>query len=285
MQFEAGRRLDELTTFGIGGEARLFVEVRTISELQEAILHCREQGLRFFSLGKGSNVLFDDRGFDGAVIHNKITFCEKSHGAWFVGAGYSFSLLGVQTAREGWTGLEFASGIPGSVGGAVYMNAGANGGETWGPLTEVVFVDDEGKVGHFPKKSLQWGYRFSSFQTMKGVIAAARFQLEPSQEARKAQLQIVDYRMKTQPYKAMSAGCIFRNPSPEAAGALIEKAGLKGTTIGGAQVSPMHANFIVNTGTAKAQDVLDLADLVRKSVREKTGVTLEMEIRVIPYDA
>ncbi len=281
MNFEEGRSLKDLTTFGIGGPAKYFIEATSIDQLSEIILYCHEKNLRYLVLGKGSNILFSDEGYSGVVILNKIHFCEEEKGIFTVGAGYSFSLLGSQTARKGWAGLEFASGIPGSVGGAVYMNAGANGGETFQYLTEVTYVNEKGKVEILPKGKLQWGYRMSSFQTLKGAIAAARFHLIPSTEARARQLKIIDYRTKTQPYGDMSAGCVFRNHTHASAGALIEQSGLKGFSIGGAEVSLLHANFIVNRNDAKAQDVLDLAAHVKKVVHEKTGCDLEMEIRVI----
>lgn len=281
MQFEEGRLLKDLTTFGIGGPAKHFIEVQSIPQLQEVIAYCYDKNLRYFVLGKGSNVLFQDEGYDGLVILNKIHFCEQQEGTFYVGAGYSFSLLGSQTARKGWAGLEFASGIPGSVGGAVYMNAGANGGETFQYLTEVTYVNERGKLEVLPKGKLQWGYRTSSFQNLKGAIAAAKFHLIASTEARPRQLKIIDYRTKTQPYGDMSAGCVFRNAPHASAGALIEQSGLKGFSIGGAEVSPMHANFIVNRNEAKAQDVVDLAAHVKKIVHEKTGHELEMEIKVI----
>jgi UDP-N-acetylmuramate dehydrogenase len=283
MQFIEGKKLSDLTTFGIGGPARYFIEVADIPSLQKVVAYCYHNNLRYISIGKGSNVLFDDRGFDGLVILNKICFCEEQDGIFHVGAGYSFSLLGVQTARKGWAGLEFASGIPGSVGGAIFMNAGASGGETFQTLAEVSFVNEQGALVIFPREQLSWSYRFSSFQKMKGVIAAARFHLQPSPEARKKQLGIVDYRTKTQPYGAMSAGCLFRNPSQKAAGALIEECGLKGFTLGGAQVSHLHGNFIINTGTATAQDILSLARLVQQQVKEKAGIDLEMEVRLIDF--
>ena len=283
MRIEEGRSLKELTTFGIGGPARYFCEVTSIETLSEALQHCHQQQIPFFILGKGSNTLFDDRGFDGMVILNKIFHMEQKGPIVEVGAGYSFSLLGVQTARKGWSGLEFASGIPGSVGGAIYMNAGASGGETFTTLSTVTFVDLFGEIHIYPKEALKWGYRHSSFQSMKGAIAAACFELTPSEEARKKQLSIVDYRTKTQPYGAMSAGCVFRNPAPQSAGALIEKCGLKGFRIGGAEVSGLHANFLINSGDATANEILALVHHVQEVVKEKTGTALEMEVRVIPY--
>lgn len=277
--------LKDLSTFGIGGPARFFVEVKTISDMQDAIKKSREIGVPYFVLGKGSNCLFDDRGFHGLVIHNKIDFIEKGEtGIYHVGAGYSFSLLGVQTARQGWSGLEFASGIPGSVGGAVFMNAGANGHETCECLTSVDYINDQGDLETFKKEDLLFSYRTSSFQKMKGAIVGATFTLTPSAEARQKQIEIVNYRKKTQPYGEKSAGCVFRNPNCNFAGKLIEDSDLKGTAVGGAKVSTMHANFIVNAGNASSKEVLELIQIIQHQVKEKFGQELESEIRFIPYD-
>lgn len=282
--FQQNKPLSELSTFGIGGPARLFIEAREISFLKELIVYCYQEKLPYMVIGKGSNCLFSDRGFDGLVILNKIAFLEHSGIEVYVGAGYSFSLLGVQMARKGLSGLEFASGIPATVGGAIYMNAGAGGSEVKDVLTEVTYITEEGELLHLQREKLQFSYRTSSFQGKKGAIAAARFQLKPVLEARQKQLEIITYRTRTQPYGDKSAGCVFRNPSGESAGALIEKCGLKGAKIGGAEVSSLHANFIVNKKDASAQDVLALANHVKKNVKEKAGVDLEMEIRVISYD-
>ena len=135
--------LASVSTLGIGGPARFFLEVKNIPDLEEAFAWAKKEKMPVFILGRGSNSLFDDRGFDGLVIQNRIDFCENTAGKVVVGAGYNFSLLGVQTARQGYSGLEFASGIPGTVGGAVFMNAGANGGETFDCLKEVLFFDAE----------------------------------------------------------------------------------------------------------------------------------------------
>jgi len=282
LPFEAGKSLSELSTFGIGGPARFFTTVQSVEELSSALRECHKQNLPFFVLGKGSNSLFDDKGFDGLVILNKINFCKWGEFFVDVGAGYSFSLLGTQTARKGWAGLEFASGIPGYVGGAVFMNAGANGTETCETLQEVTYVDEEGNIEILPKSTLSFSYRFSSFQKRKGAVASAKFALFSSEEARQKQLMIIDYRKKTQPYSDMSAGCVFRNPSSHSAGALIEKSGLKGFKMGGAEVSTLHANFIVNKGGATAKEVLELATHVKEVVKEKTGIELEMEVRYVP---
>lgn len=284
LNFQENKPLRDVSTLGIGGPARFFTVVHTIDEMCHTLKACHQENLRFLIVGKGSNCLFDDRGFDGLVIQNKIDFFEnRSPGLYHIGAGYSFSLLGVQTARNGFEGLEFASGIPASVGGAVFMNAGANGHETCESLTSVDFVDQQGILHLIPKQDLQFSYRSSSFQTRKGAIVGATFTLKPSSDARKKQLDIIHYRQKTQPYKDKSAGCVFQNPEGHFAGKLIETCSLKGLSVGDAQVSDMHANFIVNKGKATSAEILKLIASIREKVKSQTGVDLESEVRIIPY--
>jgi UDP-N-acetylmuramate dehydrogenase len=282
--FQQDRQIRDYCTFGIGGPAKFLVEVRSVDEMKHALLACNAHKLPYIILGKGSNCLFDDRGFQGTVIINKIAFIDTpSPGIYHVGAGYSFSLLGAQTARQGWSGLEFASGIPATVGGAVFMNAGANGKETCNSLSAVDFLNHKGEFQVLKKEELSCSYRTSPFQKMKGAIIGATFTLTPAPDARQKQLDIISYRTKTQPYGDKSAGCMFRNPNCGFAGALIEKSGLKGTMVGGAKVSEMHANFIVNADEATSQNVLDLVGMIKAQVKEKTGVELEAEVRYIPY--
>jgi len=281
--FQPLKPLKELSTFQIGGPARLFTEVTSIEEMQAVLSHAFSEKIPFFILGKGSNCLFSDEGFDGLVIHNKISYLNIDQNIVDAGAGYSFSVLGLKTAKANLGGLEFASGIPASVGGAVFMNAGANGSETFDLLEEVTFVDEKGDLFVFSKKDLSFGYRFSSFQHKKGAVVSAKFALLSSPEARNKQLSIIQYRKKTQPYGDPSIGCVFKNPPGLSAGALIEKTGLKGLAVGGAQVSKLHANFIINGGGAGSEDVLNLAREVQALVEQSTGITLEMEIRCIPY--
>lgn len=279
---QKGKLLSTLSTIGIGGPANYYVEARQIQDLKAVVTFCSDHQLPFFILGKGSNCLFDDSGFFGVVIHNKIDFLERPKPSIFrVGAGYSFSLLGVQTAREGWSGLEFASGIPASVGGAVFMNAGANGREVCETVVGVDFMDAQGHLHHFSREDLRFAYRFSSFQEMKGAIISVDFELTPASDARQKQLEILQYRTKTQPYGEKSAGCVFRNPDCGSAGALIDQSGLKGFSISDAKVSSLHANFIVNTGQAKAKDVLALMEHIKKEVFQKKGIELESEVRYI----
>ncbi len=282
-RIERNKPLKNLSTFGIGGNARQFIIIHTTEEMQEIREYISREKIPFWIIGKGSNSLFDDRGFDGLMILNKIDFIEFDKGELHVGAGYSFSLLGVQMARKKWGGLEFASGIPGSVGGAIYMNAGASGVETCDYLSAVGYIDKEGNFIEKKKEELSFSYRTSSFQSMDKIIVSGRFKLEKVDKAREKQLKIIEYRTATQPYGEKSAGCIFRNPESGSAGALIEACGLKGKRKGGAEVSTLHGNFIVNRGNATAKDVLELAAIVREEVRKKRGIELEIEVNPIPY--
>lgn len=284
LSFRENQSLRLLSTLGIGGYAKYYIEIKTIEEMSAAILLCVSNNWDYFILGKGSNCLFDDQGFDGAILHNKIDFFENpTPGIYHVGAGYSFSFLGSQTARSFFGGLEFASGIPASIGGAVFMNAGANGSETCETLLSVDFVDEKGKFHCFKKEELVFSYRTSSFQKWKGAIVGATFALTHSPTAREKQLQIIQYRKKTQPYHEHSAGCIFRNPVNQYAGRLIEEAGLKGFSLGEAKVSKQHANFLINNGEASSKDFLNLITQVQAKVQEKSGVKLESEVWYVPY--
>jgi len=278
---QKNKSLSDLSTFGIGGKASYFTVCKSIDEMRLAYLFAREKTLPIIIVGKGSNTLFPDAGLDALVIQNRIDFLEIDENRAHVGAGYSFSLLGSKTVRAGLSGLEFASGIPASVGGAVFMNAGANGCETKDHLVEVKYLDEDGEVKTYSKEEMTFTYRKSSFQEMKGVIVGATFELTLDPEARDRQINIIEYRKKTQPLTEKSAGCVFRNPEGISASKLIDELGLKGKKVGGAMISPVHANFIVNTGNATQRDVLGLIEEVRDIVYKKEGVLLKDELRVI----
>lgn len=275
--------LSKYSTFGIGGPARYLAEVRTIDEMYTAFSFAKKEGVEILPLGKGSNSLFDDRGFNGLVLINKIDHILIEGNRVTAGGGASFSRLGTKTSRNSLGGLEFAAGIPGSVGGAIYMNAGANGQEAKDTITSVTFLHLDETERVFTRDEMEFSYRTSPFQKMKGIILEATFTLAPYDEAAAKQKTAVEYRIETQPYKAKSVGCIFRNPREKSAGQLIEEAGLKGYRIGGAEVSPMHGNFIVNAGGATSEEVEKLITHIRETVRKKTGILLEDEVRRIPY--
>lgn len=278
------KSLKELCTFHIGGEAKYFCSVTSIDEMRKALTFAHEKKLRFFILGKGSNLLFDDRGFDGLVIQNRMEACQWNQNEVEVEAGYSFSKLGIQSAKKRLSGLEFAAGIPASVGGAICMNAGAHHQDTKETLKKVWFLSCEGKEEIYNKEEVVFGYRFSEFQQKKGAILKALFVLKANPKARQKQSEWMHSRIQAQPLREKSAGCIFKNPSSQLAAAyLIDQCGLKGFQIGGAKVSMQHANFIVNEAHATSQQVLELVAYIQKKVAEIMKVRLEMEVRYVPF--
>lgn len=276
--------LAPLSTLGIGGPARFYILVKDVKGMKEALIYCQLGQIPFFILGKGSNSLFDDRGFNGCVIHNKIDGIYHSGDDFFVGGGFSFSRLGTHTAKLGYGGLEFASGIPASVGGAIFMNAGANGAETKDHLSSVDFIDASGHEIRFLKEELQFSYRNSSFQKMRGAIVGATFSLKKNPEARSTQFEIISYRKKTQPYKEKSLGCVFQNPEGVSAGKLIETCGLKESCFGDAKVSSLHGNFLINQNQATAEEFKTLIRQVQEAVKSQKGIDLVCEIREVPYE-
>lgn len=277
--------LSKYSTLGIGGPARFFAEARSAEEMQAMLAFAHASSLRVFILGKGSNTLFDDRGYDGLVIFNRIDYLHDNEGLFRAGSGYSFARLGGVSAKAGWSGLEFASGIPATVGGAICMNAGANGKETSESLVEVSFVTPQGELKRLARSELNFGYRTSPFQKGGGAIVEGVFQLTLAPSAKQTQKDLLSYRLKTQPYGEKSAGCAFRNPKQGSAGQVIEACQMKGAKWGGAAVSSLHANFIVNEGGAKAEDVLALMKKIQDLVYHEKGILLEEEIRYVPYDS
>lgn len=281
LPFKYDVSLKNYTTYGVGGNAKRLIEVTSVEQLIEVMKEVREE--RYIVIGKGSNTLFDDAGFDGTVIVNKIQFIEWSETEVKVSGGYSFSMLGSAAARNGFTGLEFAAGIPGSVGGAVFMNAGADRMEVKDVIKSVTFLHPTGQIQELQKEELNFSYRNSSFQEMPGVILSAVFALNKSEEASKTVKKIVDYRIQTQPYRSKSCGCTFKNPVSVSAGKLIDECGLKGFKIGGAMVSDLHANFIVNADGATSENILDVIKYVQIKVYLLKGIHLETEVRYVPF--
>ncbi|XP_055805051.1 uncharacterized protein LOC129873889 isoform X2 [Solanum dulcamara] len=267
-------------------EALVITSFKSLTKPNLFRLYCNEQSMRFMILGKGSNCLFDDMGFDGCVILNRIDFLEKiESGVYRVGSGYPFNRLGVVSANEGFSGLEFAAGVPGTVGGAAYMNAGANGQETAAAIDSIDIITNEGESRMLKRRALNFGYRSSPFQEMRdlGSITAVTFRLKFSKTAREMQQAYLARKWRTQPLGERSAGSVFRNPSSMGVSAaeLIEKTGLKGLRVGGAMVSNKHANFFINCGSATSQDMLELIGLVKDAVNQKFGVELKEEILCI----
>jgi UDP-N-acetylmuramate dehydrogenase len=274
------------TTMKVGGPADLFIEPKDIESLKKTMEIIKKHGIKWRAIGRGSNLLVSDKGIDGAVIKlgNGIDHLEINETEIKVGGGYPLVKLSTFISKKGLSGLEFASGIPGSVGGAVYMNAGAHGSDISKILKNAHILFEDGTMEWLSNEEMEFSYRTSVLQNKRpGICIEAVFQLqEGNREDIVAEMQKnKDYRKETQPWNYPCAGSIFRNPLPNYAGELIERAGLKGFCIGGAKISEMHANFIVNTGNAKAQDVLDLIDHVKKTIRELYQIEMHTEVEII----
>ncbi|UFJ41925.1 UDP-N-acetylmuramate dehydrogenase [Brevibacillus humidisoli] len=273
------------TTWRIGGPADLLIQPKDKASLLYAVQLIHRHNIPWSVIGRGSNLLVRDGGIRGAVfkVAEGLSHCEFKGEEVCVGAGYSMIRLTVEAGKHGLTGLEFAGGIPGSVGGAVYMNAGAHGSDLSRIIkeAEVLFEDGETKV--LTNEELKFRYRTSLLQEKKGIVLEAVLQLRKGdRKAISAALASnKDRRRQTQPLQLPCAGSVFRNPPGDHAGRLIEAAGLKGYTYGGAQISEIHANFIVNRGGALATDVLTLMEHVRTVVKETFGVDLHPEVLVV----
>ncbi len=271
------------TTFKIGGNASIYLEVYNTSQLSQIIKYLNENNIEYIVLGKGSNVLVSDSGLDKAVINLKGDFCKADtldDSTLYCGAGLSLAGLCREAEDKSLSGLEFAWGIPGSVGGAVYMNAGAYGGEMKDVIFSVSHIDKNGKLGTIKADDLKFGYRHSVYKENGFTIIGATVKLkyDNQNEIRARMDDFMGRRKDKQPLEFPSAGSVFRRPQGNFAGALIEKCGLKGASVGGAQVSPKHAGFIVNTGSATAKDVKDLILLIQNTVKERTGYDLQREV-------
>ena len=280
-----GEPLSRHTTFQIGGPAAVFCRPETPAQLLRTLELCREHGVRSYLLGNGSNTLFSDAGFDGAVVctvemKSPVTV---SGNVLRAAAGAPLGAVCRKAQQAGLAGLAFAFGIPGTVGGAVYMNAGAYGGELKQVLRRVTFLDRALRLDSQPVQELALGYRTSRFETEGGVILEAEFSLTPGDPAAiEAEMQeLMARRREKQPLELPSAGSTFKRPQGAFAGALIEQAGLRGFAVGGAAVSTKHCGFVVNTGGATCADVVALTEEIARIVYEKTGYRLEREIRVV----
>jgi len=270
------------TTWKIGGPADALIIPETRDGLVAALSILHRHGVPWHVLGRGSNTLVTDKGVRGAVIKLGEGFEEVRFEGETVtaGAAFSFIKLSVLAGKEGLTGLEFAGGIPGTVGGAVYMNAGAHGSDVSRIFQSADIVWEDGSSAVLEKEEMKFAYRHSVLQEKRGIVTRAVFRLRKGDrtEIAAAMASYKDRRMRTQPLKEPCAGSVFRNPPGDHAARLIEAAGLKGLRHGGAQVSTLHANFIVNLGGATAEDVLTLIEEIQRTVEEKYGIRLVPEV-------
>ena len=272
-------------TFRIGGPADLFVLPENEEQLCAAIRLAKEAGVKSYLLGNGSNILFADEGFSGVVIDVSALDAEIAveDTVLTAGAGVRLAALCKAALKHGLSGLEFAYGIPGTVGGAVYMNAGAYGGEMKDVLASVRYLTGEGEIVEAPAEQLDLRYRHSIFEENGGCILSAKFYLArgSASDIRAKMDDLMARRRDKQPLDKPSAGSTFKRPVGAFAAALIDQCGLRGYRHGGAAVSEKHCGFVVNLGGATCADVLALCDEVRAIVKEKTGYDLEKEIRVV----
>ena len=280
--------LSKYTTLGLGGPADCMIDVPDMAGLKKALLFVKRQKLPLTLLGGGSNVLVKDGGIRGLVIRLKESFCGiKVKGAELVcGGGATLSGAVIIAAAKGLTGLEFAAGIPGTVGGAVVMNAGANGGEIKDVVKSITVIDRNAKVKKLTCKKAGFKYRGAKFAKKGGLIVIeAAFKLKKSsKQAVKARIfELLTKRKLSQPPCRGTAGSVFKNPKGFFAGRLIDECGLKGKKIGKAEISMKHGNFFVNRGKS-AEDYLKLIDFVKKTVLKKTGVKLAEEIKILGED-
>jgi UDP-N-acetylmuramate dehydrogenase len=281
------RTMDEFTTFRVGGPAEAICFPTTLDQIQLLVRWLTVEQIPYLVVGRGSNLLVQDHGYQGVVIilEGELAAIEKTETddlGFIAGGGLSIVELLSHCVTQGLAGLEFLSGIPGTVGGAVAMNAGAYGEETANWVRDIRIVTEQGECLRRDRSELKFVYR--NVELPKGtIIIKVRFQLEKEASTiiRERIRHFLAKRKEKQPLEYPSGGSVFKNPPNHYAAQLIEQCGLKGKTVGGAAISPKHANFIVNMGEAKAADILALIELARNKVKEDTGIDLEPEIRVV----
>lgn len=273
------------TTFRVGGPADIYVEPSGVSELAAVLALCRERQIPGYILGNGSNLLVSDQGYRGVMIAMGKTWADISVEGTHIraGAGALLSQVAKRALQASLTGLEFAAGIPGSVGGAAVMNAGAYGSEMAAVLERVTVLTPEGETRILSAEELELGYRTSCIPRCGYVVLEAEFGLAPGEEeviSRRMEELALQRRTK-QPLEYPSAGSTFKRPQGYFAGKLIQDAGLRGFCVGGAQVSEKHCGFVINRGGATAADILKLCRTVQEKVQEQFGVCLEMEVKLL----
>ncbi len=277
--------LSDYTSFKIGGPADLLIKPDTIQKAALLLNECRSLDILCFILGRGSNLVVSDSGFRGAVIGtSELDYCKhKGDGIIECGAGVKLGALCKFACEEGLSGLEFAYGIPGSVGGAAYMNAGAYNGEMKDVLLACNHIDTNSNIGTIEGQHLGLGYRNSIYKTNGYFISSVLLQLTRNKKRNIEEKMncIMNNRKEKQPLDLPSAGSVFKRPEGNYAGALIEMCNFKGYCVGGAKVSEKHAGFIVNTGHATADDVKELIRIIQDTVLNKTGVSLETEVEFL----
>lgn len=272
------------TTFKVGGNADFVVKPQSVQQAQSIIRFCNKNNIPFYFLGNGSNVVFKDEGYKGVIIKTaalkeiSINQCEVT-----AGSGWSMTQLCKLLQENGLSGLECCYGIPGNIGGGLFMNAGAYGGEISACVKSVTYIDEDANLKTIQKSDAQFSYRHSIFQNHKWLIVSAAFSLtsKDKDEMLRFMEDIMQRRRDKQPLDKPSAGSSFKRPDGYFAAALIDECGLKGMSVGGAQISEKHAGFIINKGGATCRDIVNLADKTAEIVLQKKGVVLEKEMIIV----
>ena len=285
--------LKRFNTWRIGGTAECVVDVLNIKDLRLLLKSIRKYRIPWFIIGKGSNLLVPDKNWAGIILHLSGDFkCWKpldenvnsGEKKVFAGAALADVTFAQKCVRHGWGGMEFLIGIPGTIGGAIAMNAGAHGAETADFLEEIEWMDMEGNLHSTPKDKLEFSYRYSELNGNFGrIITRAVLSLNESdpETVEKKVLECQNFRKEKQPYNQPSCGSVFKNPPGDYAARLIEDSGLKGTIKGGAQISPKQANFIVNLGNASSDDILSLINTARETVLKNYSIDLMPEVQIL----
>ncbi len=275
--------LAKRTWYGLGGAADYFIRPKTVKQLKEVVQRCSKNNIRIYVMGFGSNLLISDEGLRGAVIKleaeqfSLIEFEGEDVTAW---AGAELSKLVLTCVEKGLSGIEALTGIPGSVGGAVKMNAGGNFGDFGSAVETVTLMDSEGNVFEKSKPELVFDYRRTNITARFILSARLKLNESDSEQIMRTVKEIWIYKKNNQPLNTKNSGCIFKNPQGGAAGALIDRAGLKGLKIGGAVVSEKHANFIIAEKGCTSSDVMKLIEAIKQKIKEQFDIELELEVEI-----
>ncbi len=285
-RYKLDESLKNHTTFKIGGNCRIAVFLNSQEAIKEITNFCRDTKIRFAVIGNGSNIIADDNDFNGAVLIIGNDFSSINYirdGVVECEAGIMLTKFCTSVMKEGLTGVEFAYGIPGTVGGALYMNAGAYGGEMSDVVVSADYLDTDGTVKTIMKDNMDLAYRHSAFMNSGRIIIRVRFQLKKgmTEEIENKMKELLNKRREKQPLNYPSAGSTFKRPKGAYAAALIEECGLKGFSVGGAQVSEKHSGFVINKGNATFDDIMKLVEKVKEKVKTDTGYELELEPEIL----
>lgn len=279
--------LSKYTTYRVGGIAKIIVYPDNIDKLIELLEYLDKNNIKFKVLGKGSNLIFSSKIYDGVIIVlDKLCNIEIKKNIINVEAGYSIIKLSNEAAKLGLSGLEFASGIPGTIGGGVFMNAGAYLSSFSDIVRTVTFLDENYDIKTYNLEELEYSYRNSILRERNYIVLSAELELTPKtpEEIKHIISDRRERRLQSQPLEFPSAGSVFRNPEGDYAGRLIEEAGLKGEKVGGAMVSTKHANFIINYNNATGEDIKELIEIIEKKIKEKYNINLVLEQELVNFD-